>query len=182
MRCFRAHKRKAMNPRASTIIAIVVFLTAGTVGCQPMQQDDGRSGRAHAGESGFTRVERVIDGDTVVLSRSLGTARVVGVDTPETARPHTPVECFGPEASAFTERVLGAAGTVRYRVALEPVDRYGRGLVYLWLSDGRLFNAMLVRGGYARPLAFPRNTHYATVFQRLADEAARHERGLWGYC
>jgi endonuclease YncB( thermonuclease family) len=31
----------------------------------------------------------------------------------------------------------------------EPQDDYGRDLVYLWLPNGRLFNAMLARRGLA---------------------------------
>jgi len=46
-------------------------------------------------------VQRVIDGDTVVLS-SLGTVRLIGVDTPETVDPRKPAQVFGKEASAFT--------------------------------------------------------------------------------
>ncbi len=86
------------------------------------------------------------------------------------------------KASAFTKRVLEEGREVRYRVAREPVDRYGRTLVYIWLPDGRFFNAMLIRRGYARPLPFPPNTRYAPLFQRLAVNAARTGRGLWSYC
>lgn len=85
-----------------------------------------------------------------------------------------------PAGLAFTKRVLGAAGRVRYRVALEPVDDDGPSLVYLWLPDGRFFNAMLVRRGYARPFPFPPNTRYAPLLQRLAEKAAGAGRGLWG--
>ncbi|HXF31057.1 MAG TPA: thermonuclease family protein [Solirubrobacterales bacterium] len=140
----------------------------------------GGSGPASAA-SGTTRVVRVIDGDTVILA-GLGSSRIVGVDTPETVKPDTPVQCFGPRASAFSKHVLGAAGRVRYRVALEPVDAYGRSLVYLWLPDGRFFNAMLVGRGLARTLPFPPNTRYAPLFARLAERAARRGRGLWGRC
>jgi micrococcal nuclease len=132
-----------------------------------------------AGASGWARVERAIDGDTVVLSAGLGTSRLVGVDTPETVKPGAPVECFGPQASVFTERVLRPGRPVRYRVAREPVDAYGRALVYIWLPNGRFFNATLVRRGYARPLGIAPNLRYASLFLRLANRANRAERGLW---
>ena len=41
---------------------------------------------------------------------------------------------------------------MRYTVGREERDRYGRLLVYLWLEDGRSFNALLVSRGYAQPL------------------------------
>lgn len=170
-----------MNPRPYIGSAILFTVLVGLFGCQSLQGDEG-TGHPTPGESGSARVERVVDGDTVILSDDLGSARLVGLDTPETVKPDAPVQCFGPRASAFTKRVLGAAGRVRYRVAREPVDHYGRSLVYIWLPDGRFFNAMLVRRGYARPLPYPPNTRYAPLFQRLAEEAARRGRGLWGRC
>ncbi|MBS1893933.1 MAG: thermonuclease family protein [Actinobacteria bacterium] len=162
--------------------ALLIVLLAGVIGCDSITGTGKGGGGPDSGESGSARVERVVDGDTVILSAGLGSSRIVGVDTPETVKPDTPVQCFGPQASDFSKRVLGHAGRVHYRVALEPVDSYGRSLVYLWLRDGRFFNAMLVRRGYARPLPFPPNTRYAPLFQRLAEAAARRGRGLWGRC
>ncbi|MBS1880546.1 MAG: thermonuclease family protein [Actinobacteria bacterium] len=162
--------------------AILIVLVAAALGWRSLPGGGADMSGPGAGERGTARVERVVDGDTAILSAGLGSSRLVGVDTPETVKPNTPVQCFGPRASAFSKRVLAAAGTVRYRVAPEPVDHYGRSLVYLWLPDGRFFNAMLVRGGYARPLPYPPNTRYAPLFQRLAEGAARAGRGLWGRC
>ena len=67
------------------------------------------------------RVERVVDGDTVVLS-GLGKARLIGVDTPEV---YGGVECYGRAASAFAKRTL-AGRRVRWRYDVERRDRYGR--------------------------------------------------------
>ncbi len=173
---------KEVRSRPHIGSVVLLALIAGTVGYQSLQRDGGAEGGERSGESGFALVERVIDGDTVILSDNLDSSRIVGIDTPETVKPDAPVQCFGPRASAFSKRVLDAAGRVRYKVAREPVDSYGRSLVYLWLPDGRFFNAMLIGGGYARPLPFPPNTRYAPLFQRLAEKAARRGRGLWGRC
>src|SRR5579862_9156736 len=40
-------------------------------------------------------VERVIDGDTIVVDGNVR-VRLIGVDTPETKHPHKPVEPLGP--------------------------------------------------------------------------------------
>jgi len=122
-----------------------------------------------------TRVVRVVDGDTVVLRR-LGSSRLIGVDTPEV---HGGRECYGREASAFAWRVLAPGSRVRYLPGAEPRDRYRRPLVYVWLADGRSFNAMLVEGGYATTLTIPPNDRYADRLRRLAREAKRRERGRW---
>lgn len=136
----------------------------------------GRDGAAPAGDA-TARVVRVVDGDTVVLT-GLGRSRLIGVDTPEV---HGVAECYGRKASAYARRVLGGR-RVRYRLGTEQRDRFGRALVYVWLGDGRLFNAMLVRDGYAQPLTIPPNVEFADRLVALARRARRDGRGLWGSC
>ena len=119
---------------------------------------------------------RVIDGDTVELSKS-GRARLIGVDTPEV---HGGAECFGREASAFAKRRL-AGRQVRVRRGVDERDRYGRLLVYLYVDD-RMFNEDLVREGYASPLTVPPNVEHAETFVRLARRARDQELGLWRLC
>jgi micrococcal nuclease len=119
-------------------------------------------------------VVRVVDGDTVELG-GLGKARLIGVDTPEV---YGGVECYGREASAYAKRQLEGQ-RVRYTVGREERDRYGRLLVYLWLGDGRSFNALLVSRGYAQPLTIQPNSDYAEMFVRLARRARERSVGLW---
>jgi micrococcal nuclease len=117
------------------------------------------------------------------------------VDTPETVKPDTPVQCFGERASHFTKRQL-TGRRVRLVFGVEPRDVYGRLLAYVYLADrtldvpphvqsaqrGRLFNAILVRRGLARSLTIPPNDRFAPRFRRLELAAARAGRGLWGAC
>lgn len=122
------------------------------------------------------RVVRVVDGDTVQLART-GRARLIGVDTPEV---HGGRECFGAAASRFARRRLGGRA-VLVRGDAEAQDRYGRRLVYLFL-DGRLFNAELVRRGYATARSIRPNIRHA---ERLAAEQRRarsRRAGLWSAC
>lgn len=168
-----------MSPRPNVGSALLLTFLAVLLGGDWLGERLRPAPSPVPGESGRARVERAVDGDTVVLSDGLGASRLVGVDTPETVDPGEPVQCFGPQASAFTKRVLLPGRSVRYRVAREPVDPYGRSLVYVWLPDGRFFNAMLVRRGYARPLAIAPNLRYAPLLLRLANRANRAGRGLW---
>ena len=108
----------------------------------------------------------------------VGRARLIGVDTPEV---YGGAECFGSEASAYTKEQLGGE-PVRYAVGREARDRYGRLLVYVWLLDGRSFNAQLVGLGYARVLTIRPNDRYAAAFGRLSRAARRSRSGLWGRC
>lgn len=127
-------------------------------------------------------VVRVIDGDTIearIDGRSED-VRYIGVDTPETVKPDTPVQCFGPRASRFNHRLMEGR-RVRLVFGVERRDVYGRLLAYVYLGR-RLVNAMLVRRGLARTLTIPPNDRFAPLFRRLTLRAARAGRGLWGRC
>ena len=139
-------------------------------------------GRGGRGTDHVVNVVHVVDGDTVVVDDGHGseTVRLLGVDTPETVHPTKPVQCYGPEASAFTKsRLLGRRVTLERDV--EARDRYGRLLAYV-LVDGRRFNDELLRAGYARLLVIAPNGSHAR--QMLDEELAarRAGRGLWGRC
>ncbi|KAA0269293.1 MAG: thermonuclease [Acidobacteria bacterium] len=127
-------------------------------------------------------VLRVVDGDTIVvgLGGDEEDVRYIGVDTPETVKPGEPVQCFGPEASAFN-RDLVAGETVRLVFDRELRDAYGRLLAYVHVG-GRFVNAALVRGGYARTLEIPPNTDRAALLARLERRAGESGAGLWGTC
>lgn len=130
------------------------------------------------------RVVRVVDGDTVHvrLDGREETVRYIGVDTPETSRPGTPVECFGPTAGAANERLV-AGREVRLELGVEERDRYDRLLAYVYVADdGRFVNETLVREGYARPLAIEPNMRHAEDFEALAARAREAGLGLWKQC
>ena len=141
------------------------------------------AGSARPGAAGSGAVVTgVVDGDTIEVAWRGGAERVrlLGVDTPETVHPARPVECFGPEASAYTKHSLLGR---RVRLSFDRVrrDPYRRLLAYVEL-DGRSFNDELLDGGYARLLVIPPNgVHARTMLDHeLAARAAG--RGLWGAC
>ena len=126
------------------------------------------------------KVQRVSDGDTFVatVKGRKERVRVIGVDTPESVHPNRPDEPYGEEASDFAKHYLEGE-TVRLAGDVEPRDRYGRMLAYVWLQDGTFWNALLVAEGYAQQLTIPPNVTYADLFRRLVREARRDSRGLW---
>jgi micrococcal nuclease len=135
-------------------------------------------------------VTHVVDGDTIdvrLRDGSEDTVRYIGIDTPETVKPGTPVQCGGPKAHEANERLVGGR-TVVLRLDEEPRDVYGRLLAYVYLPGagpaGRpLFvNAELARRGLARTLTIPPNDTFARLFSRLAGRAGAAGRGLWGAC
>jgi micrococcal nuclease len=105
----------------------------------------------------------VVDGDTLrvrPLTRTLRRRyeRVVGIDTPETNRPGTPVECGGPEATAGLTR-LAEARPVRLRTDpfQDTFDRYGRLLAYAKLRGGPDLALTQLRRGWAEMYAYGDN-------------------------
>jgi micrococcal nuclease len=149
----------------------------------------GRSGQSAEQPGPATRqravrapVTRVVDGDTIEV-RIAGDSediRYIGIDTPETVKPGTPVQCFGPQASALNHRLVDGR-TVGLVFDRERRDVYGRLLAYVFV--GREFvNARLVQLGYARTLTIPPNVAHSGLFHRLARSAGREGLGLWGAC
>ncbi len=128
-------------------------------------------------EPGQHHVERVVDGDTILVDPH-SRVRLIGVNAPETVKPDWPVEPWGPEASAFTKHFL-AGGEVRLEFDDEPVDEYGRYLAYVWVDD-KMLNEELVRAGLAH---FERGFHYSAAMKRrfghAEADAKRKHLGIW---
>ena len=186
----------ARAPRA--LLVLLVLLLVGLVaGCEGLVEDvGGGAGRAPADlrttaaeraswpdppkDAVAVKVQRVVDGDTFVamVNSRKERVRVIGVDTPESVDPNRPDEPYGKEASNFAKHYLDGE-TVRLAGDVEPRDRYGRMLAYVWLRDGTFWNALLAAEGYAQQLTIPPNVTYAPLFRRLVAEARRDDRGLW---
>jgi micrococcal nuclease len=123
-------------------------------------------------------VERVIDGDTIVVEGHVR-VRLIGVDTPETKHPHKPVEPLGPEATEFT-RSLVEDRDVKLEFDRERRDRYGRVLAYVYV-DGKLLNEEIIRAGFSRAeTQYKFERAMALRFQRAENEAREAGRGFWG--
>ena len=164
--------------RIVPVVATVALLAA--VGCGA-----GDSGAVGADEPGVGRVDRVVDGDTIVVELASGreTVRLIGIDTPESVDPRQPVECFGKEASAHTSSLLPGGTRVRLVRDVEPRDRYDRLLAYVYRLPDELFvNLSLVEDGFAVPLTYPPNVAHTDEIVEAAGEAREAGRGLWSAC
>jgi micrococcal nuclease len=127
-------------------------------------------------------VTRVLDGDTihVDLDGTETTIRIIGIDTPEKDGPYTEEECFGREATRYTERALGGRD-VELEFDVERTDRYDRTLAYVWL-DGGLFDERILREGYAVLLTVPPNVKYVDRLTEAQHDGRYAGAGLWGAC
>jgi micrococcal nuclease len=151
--------------------------------------------------AGPLRITKVSDGDTVQVE-SLGSVRLIGIDTPEkfqsdklqrqvqeTGLTAAVIQAEGKRASEFTHSLLDGR-SVYVENDVQSKDKYGRGLVYLYLEDNngdftfgnRRFkqaNLEIVRAGFAQPLTIPPNVRYAEQFTQAAQQARAQKRGLW---
>lgn len=165
--------------RCTSLLFVAVALLGG--GCS--QATIGKGPAPAVGGQG--RVVKVLDGDTldVDLGGSVERVRLLGIDTPESVKPDTPVECFAKEASSRLRALLPEGTAVRLARDAEERDRFGRLLAYVYrLPDGVFVNLDLVRGGYARVLTVRPNVAHAPELERASRDARRSGRGLWGAC
>ena len=125
------------------------------------------------------KVVRVIDGDTIEIEGGIK-VRYIGIDTPETVDPRKPVQCFGKEASAKNEELVGGK-EVKLEKDVSETDKYGRLLRYVWVGD-LLVNEYLVKEGYAQVSTYPPDVKYQDRFLAAQKEARENNRGLWSAC
>lgn len=127
----------------------------------------------------------MVDGDTIDVRDDLRgrlRIRVLGIDTPETKKPGYTVGCYGPEASAFAEKMLRDS---RISWSLDPSqdvhDRYGRTLAYVFLPDGTNYSVAAAAGGYAHSYVYKHHpSRYASEIAAAEIDAQAAGRGLWG--
>jgi micrococcal nuclease len=178
MHSLRYYKRHALLAALSLVIAGAVFWAqqAGLLG--------GAGKAAQQDQPGLYSINHFIDGDTIAVNMNGQDEKVrfVGVDTPETHKPNTPVQCYGPAAAAFTKSTIGSN---KVRLESDPLstdrDRYDRLLRYVYLPDGTLLNEKLIRNGYGFYYPyFP----FSKSKQFAADEQAAiaGHKGLWASC
>ncbi len=129
-------------------------------------------------------VRNVIDGDTIVarVGGKDETVRIIGMDSPETHKPDTPVECFGTEATAAAKRLMpkGAHVTLEADPTQATRDRFGRLLAHVFLADGTLFAERMIRDGFAVHYVYDRvPSIYAERFAAAQQAAKAAGAGLW---
>ncbi len=141
-------------------------------------------------------VVRVVDGDTfhcLLEGKEEVKVRLIGVDTPESSENQKAVRDaqrsgrdvreivrMGKKSAEFTKSLLPKGSTVYLEFDVQKTDKYGRLLAYVWLSDGRMLNELLVREGYAQVYTIPPNVKYQERFLEAQRKAREEGKGLWG--
>ena len=98
-------------------------------------------------------VERVIDGDTIVVKQADGHeehVRLLGIDAPEVIHPGEPADMYyGPEARAYLKKRLEGQTVTLKTDEPQSRDRYQRLLAYVYLNDTENVNQTEVKDGMA---------------------------------
>jgi endonuclease YncB( thermonuclease family) len=131
-------------------------------------------------------VIRDVDGDTVYVRYANGAegyVRLLGVDTPEDAKPNYPIECGARQAAASMKRMAeGKQATLFTDPTQDRLDRYGRLLAYLNVGARDLDKAQ-IRNGWGYVYVYKHHPFGRIRGFRLAEKVAERERvGVWGRC
>ena len=139
-------------------------------------------------------VKSITDGDTiaVISGGEYIKVRLIGIDCPESRqnakalrdsnRSGKDVETIlsqGKQATAFMKSVLRKGDIVYLEFDAVQFDKYGRTLAYVYLSDGRMLNDIIISSGYASPLTIAPNVKYKDRFLKSHQTAREKKIGLW---
>ncbi len=137
-----------------------------------------------AGEPGIPRaatpatIEFVVDGDTVFLDDGRK-VRLLGIDTPEVG---DNLECYGDEATAMLRQLLPEGAPVWVLPDIDPLDQYGRSLLFIYTDAATNVNLELVRRGAAEVVQYDPNVLLQDELRAAEREAQSVGAGLWGSC
>lgn len=172
-------QRRISKKTISAIISILVIILMPVLLKYAPQNET-----LQQNQPGLYTVTSFDDGDTLQVDMNgvKEKVRFIGVDTPETKDPRKAVQCYGKAASGFTQNLIGNQAV---RLEADPLntnrDRYNRLLRYVYLPDGTLVNAEIIKQGYGFAyIGFPFSK--MDEFKQYQTDARQQNRGLWASC
>jgi endonuclease YncB( thermonuclease family) len=117
-------------------------------------------------------VHRVIDGDSIELA-TIGRVNLLGIAAPPAGRSQA-----SPLAREARQRLEGLLANRWVRLEYENDSVHAGRAAYVFLDDGRLVNAWMLREGLARAVATSALRRSRELLQAEAD-ARLSRRGIW---
>ncbi len=167
-----------MNKSKIFLLVALLLLLFNTSKCQTLPQ------HLPYGYTIKSKVTRVIDGDTFVLSDSQH-VRMLGINTPEIARLGKSAEPFADSATHFVKSLIESK-QVKLTFDENTYDIFGRLLAYVWLTDvtgkdSLWIQAELLKAGLCRISHYPKGKRYYDLFYNLRRTSRRNKLGIWSY-
>ena len=126
-------------------------------------------------------VKTVFDGDTIQLD-SGEKVRYLGINAPEIDHDAgSETECMAVDSKNLNDSLVRRKW-VKLEFDQVRQDRHGRLLAYVFLENGDMVNALLVRKGLAHVIGVKPNTRYFTPLLREQRLAMDEKAGLWSRC
>lgn len=182
-------KRTSLTSAVLLVIALVVF-AASQCGIDLSGSNENSTNTSSTAATSTTSttstlqaatVERVVDGDTIIVEvdGQRERVRLIGLDTPESVAPEEYRNTEeGMEASDHTKSILPAGTTVWLEQDVSDVDQYDRLLRYVWLEEptdsnnedevvAKMLNAQLIADGWAVAKDYEPDTKWSELFHSL---------------
>ena len=156
---------------ATTVAPIYADITAGTSDSAPLPW--GVTLQIDPSVLVPCELERVVDGDTIIVHTPDGTrtrVRLTGINAPESVHPDENQNTEeGKDASQFMKDLLADVDTVYLEYDVEEKDQYDRTLAYVWIDTGETYvmvNEILLVTEHAEPVYIEPNLKYADDFRQ----------------
>lgn len=157
---------------------------ATTAPATPSNTSTARTGvGAGHGTGPLYDVVGIADGDTirVRIDGVKESIRIIGLDTPETKKPKTPVQCFGKEASSNMQSLVQSR-----QVQLEADtsqgerDRYGRLLRHVFVGGSTNVALAQIEAGFGREYTYDGPYAHRLAYLAAQQRAKSARIGTWG--
>ena len=141
-----------------------------------------------------TTVTRIIDGDVIqiIYGGVEKRVRLIGIDAPESRIDRKALKDanmsehdieaiveMGAKAKAYVNGLIKRGNFITIEFDEKEMDRYGRLLCYVYLSNGKMLNEEIVKAGYANVKSIPPNVKYKDRFLNAFEYAKETKGGLW---
>ncbi len=128
-----------------------------------------------------SKVQRVVDNDTVRLSQPIlgsKSVRLLSIDTPEK---NFQGRNQGPHAYAATNylsQLLPAGTTIQLELVVEPKDQFGRLLAHIYKSNLDINKEMVRKDHAVTYFIYPNLRHFGE-YQNALVQAKNQEQDIW---
>jgi len=176
--------QKKLPPKIKKTMFVIVLIIFGILARDSFLEDETTDLLESSEPVNFEEVhhlvDRVIDGDTIVIEKEIE-IRLISIDAPEQG------ECYYQEAKdALTELVQDKY--IIIEKDFKAKDNFGRLLRYVSIEeenpflDNTFVNKYLIEKGYAGLMPKTINKKYWDILESARNKARRQNIGIWSVC